>query len=205
MSKNFYRLWLPISLLCHLLLFMGLRLLPLSVATIPGEAKSAEIFTITPVEQLLNTATPPPIPLKKLLPPPVSTPRMPRDRARDRAIRLQSGDRNVLSPGTAPVRGADRPKGKPNKTPAAAPKILTAPTGANQYPPGQLDGPGTQPAGSTQPSVGPTTGPVREGEPPHTSVKNAENQHLSGDGTILLSIDSSGKVSAASITNSAGG
>jgi protein TonB len=173
-----YRVWIPISVLLHVLLLFVLQVAPMDD---PRPAVTGEGYIIVPIAEI-------PVPdidqAPVAIPPMVPTHQLPR---------VQPGVPRPAHAGIAPLEGqAPQSRGGgnsvergPGTEPTAPPEIMHAPTGAQEAPRGITGGTGT---GGTSPvASGPTTGPAARGVP-HLPTYPKLAQEAGLEGTVVVSV-----------------
>ncbi|HEY3379137.1 MAG TPA: energy transducer TonB [Armatimonadota bacterium] len=216
MSPYFYRIWLPVSLVVHLVLFVLLRFIPLPAAQVSGDTvhRVSMIADMTALPAIAPTlpdleATPPP-PAPKPLPLPAkkagkvntvgaTMPRLPVNHGTTTpGPRIANKPLAPVGPGTAKVHANAMPvlttKTSHTEVPATQRPSTTAGTG----------GPGTKPEGGGSGDGGATYGAVAETRGVAYYPKDAENSGREGTVTILVSLNSAGEVDGVDVSESSG-
>ncbi|OPZ85045.1 MAG: Gram-negative bacterial tonB protein [bacterium ADurb.Bin429] len=189
MSTTFYRLWLPLSILAHIimLLVMGfIKLPPVKAAVI--ETIFVDIFedppVVDPAELVENPERP--------LPPPIVP---------TTTWAVRKGVENpTQARGKDPIDGVVKvPNGLggdsavkgPGEGRKAPPALLTSNTGRNSVPPGVPNGTGTG-MGTETGDEGPSYGIAASGGPIQGYSKSAGELNQNGRVTILVQVSNSG-------------
>lgn len=214
MTLNLYRIWLPISVLFHIMLYLAIQFVPIQAASLPG----AKAITVDLV-QLNETSN---VPAEQTLPTPVTPKIQP-----STEIQVRTNKGRVNTPGGITVTSTN-----PRSSQFPGPKITGKPKGAvglgtslkrskatdvmtsnNSQeetpiaPPGSLNpgtgGPGNLPEGGGSGDGGETRGVSTLNLYIPLYPKNALNERREGDVIVLVSVDEDGKL-AADVTKGSG-
>ena len=198
MNTHFYRIWLPVSLVAHLLLLVALNVFSLAVPPIAGES-------MIPIS-IVEAAEPP-----KPVPPPEETPVPPEQPATDDMAptpRVSEHDtRDFGDPDARDLPGAVRGVKEGTKTgkhlaadtsgngdgPTAPPSVLRTPTSRHfPAPPGMDGGVGTQ--GTRLGPSGPSYGARALSGPSAGTDKLAGEVNLDAVARFAVELDETGAV-----------
>lgn len=206
MNSSFYRIWLPISLLAHLVLALVLNVLPF------GLPKLGRDWQLTEVE-IVEAAQPVPPPIAEPVLPPVEdavmppvepepprtapeTTTVPRGQQVERVTGITRGTDKGPGTGTASVETG------PGHGPSAPPKVLTAPDGGPAVNPGIPGGTGT--GGTSREPGGPSRGGYAKFGQKNGTDKIAGEINRAGDAIVLVSVSAAGEITDTTVMRGTG-
>ncbi|HOF88579.1 MAG TPA: energy transducer TonB [Armatimonadota bacterium] len=200
MSTTFYRLWLPVSLVAHVLLLLVLgviKLPPVKAAAI--ETIFVSIFADPPADEPWELAPHPDRPLPPPIVPTTTWAVRKGVEAPSQAHGTDPKDGVVKVPNGL---GGDSTAKGPGEGRKAPPALLTSPTGRWGVPPGVPNGTGTG-RGTETGDDGPSYGIAASGGPTQGYSKSAGELNQNGRVAILVQV-SSGDAPSFRVTESSG-
>lgn len=191
MNANFYRVWIPASVLAHLALLLLVRWQPALDVPTPLEV-------LTEIAILPAAAEPTPVPPDLTPRPAPPTPRAPTTSPDDTP--------GVAHPRVAHGTGTTEPKDTqpgPGKHPTAPPDVMRTPTSTHwPAPPGREGGTGT--SGTDLGPSGPTSPPAALGGPVRGTDKALAESEADGIVTLAVDIDATGKIGTIRVASNTG-